>query len=57
MAAWPPALVLLAVIVMGGLPGWIFGVVLLPLPVAIAVAILNDGLYDLRRAANARCCG
>ena len=35
-----------------GLPGWIFGVVLLPLPVAIAVAILNHGLYDLRRAAH-----
>ena len=52
MAAWPPALVLLAVIVVGGLPGWIFGVVLLPLPVAIAVAILHHGLYDLRRAAN-----
>jgi len=52
MAVWPPALVLLAVIVVGGLPGWIFGVVLLPLPVAIAVAILNHGLYDLRRAAH-----
>ena len=35
-----------------GLPGWIFGVVLLPLPIAIAVAILNHGLYDLRRAAH-----
>ena len=52
MASWPPALVLLAVIVVGDLPGWIFGVVLLPLPVAIAVAILNHGLYDLRRAAH-----
>jgi signal transduction histidine kinase len=52
MAVWPPALVLLAVIVVGGLPGWIFGVVLLPLPVAIAVAILDHGLYDLRRAAH-----
>jgi signal transduction histidine kinase len=52
MAVWPPALVLLAVIVVGGLPGWIFGVVLLPLPVAIAVAILHHGLYDLRRGAH-----
>jgi signal transduction histidine kinase len=52
LAAWPPALVLLAVIVANGVPGWVFGVVLLPLPVAIAVAILNHGLYDLRRAAH-----
>jgi len=52
LAAWPPALVLLAVIFANGVPGWIFGVVLLPLPVAIAVAILNHGLYDLRRAAH-----
>jgi signal transduction histidine kinase len=50
LAAWPPALVLLAVIVANGVPGWIFGVVLLPLPVAVAVAVLNHGLYDLRRA-------
>src|SRR5208282_4633929 len=35
-----------------GVPAWIFGVVLLPLPVAIAVAILHHGLYDLRRAAS-----
>ena len=34
-----------------GVPGWIFGVVLVPLPIAIAVAILGHGLYDLRRAA------
>jgi hypothetical protein len=52
LAAWPPALVLLAVIVANGVPGWVFGVVLLPLPVAIAVAILSHGLYDLRRAAH-----
>src|SRR5689334_10559851 len=52
LAAWPPALVLLAVIAANGVPGWIFGVVLLPLPVAVAVAILNHGLYDLRRAAH-----
>ena len=35
-----------------GVPGWIFGVVLLPLPVAIAIAILHHGLYDLRRTAH-----
>jgi len=52
LAAWPPALVLLAVIAANGVPGWIFGVVLLPLPVAVAVAVLNHGLYDLRRAAH-----
>jgi signal transduction histidine kinase len=52
LAACPPALVLLAVILTGSVPGWIFGVALLPLPVAIAIAILSHGLYDLRRAAN-----
>src|SRR5689334_9739540 len=52
LAAWPPALALLAVIVANGVPAWIFGVVLLPLPVAVAVAVLNHGLYDLRRAAH-----
>ena len=52
MAACPPALVLLIILLANGVPGWLFGVVLLPLPVAIAVAILNHGLYDLRRAAN-----
>jgi signal transduction histidine kinase len=34
------------------LPRWTFAVAGLPLPVAIAVATLNHGLYDLRRAAN-----
>ena len=52
LAICPPALVLLAVIVIGPAPGWVFGLALLPLPVAIAVAILNHGLYDLRRAAH-----
>jgi signal transduction histidine kinase len=52
LAVGPPALVLLAVIVIGPLPGWVFALALLPLPVAIAVAILNHGLYDLRRAAH-----
>jgi signal transduction histidine kinase len=52
MAACPPALVLLIILPANGVPGWLFGIVLLPLPVAIAVAILNHGLYDLRRAAN-----
>ncbi len=52
LAACPPAVVLLIILLANGVPGWLFGVVLLPLPVAIAVAILNHGLYDLRRAAN-----
>jgi signal transduction histidine kinase len=51
LAACPPALVFLTIIVTNGVPGWIFGLVLLPLPTAIAVAILSHGLYDLRRAA------
>jgi signal transduction histidine kinase len=52
LAACPPALVLLAIMITNGVPGWLFGVVLLPLPVAIALAILSRGLYDLRRAAH-----
>ena len=52
LAACPPAVVLLIILLANGVPGWLFGVVLMPLPVAIAVAILNHGLYDLRRAAN-----
>jgi signal transduction histidine kinase len=51
LATWPPALVFLAILISDGVPGWIFGVVLLPLPAAIAVAVLHHGLYDLRRAA------
>jgi signal transduction histidine kinase len=51
LAACPPALVFLTILVTNGVPGWIFGLVLLPLPAAIAVAILSHGLYDLRHAA------
>ena len=36
----------------GGLPRWTFAVAALPLPIAIAIATLSHGLYDLRRAAN-----
>ncbi|MGH3445301.1 MAG: hypothetical protein ACRDPB_07990, partial [Nocardioidaceae bacterium] len=36
-----------------GVPGrWLFAVLGLPVPVAIAMATLNHGLFDLRRAAN-----
>ena len=51
LAIWPPALVFVAILINVGVPGWTFGVVLLPLPAAIAVAVLHHGLYDLRRAA------
>jgi signal transduction histidine kinase len=52
LATFPPALVFLAILLANGVPGWIFGVVLLPLPAAVAVAVLHHGLYDLRRAAH-----
>jgi signal transduction histidine kinase len=52
LATWPPAVVFLTILITNGVPGWIFAVVLLPLPAAIAVAILHHGLYDLRRAAH-----
>ena len=52
LAACPPALVFLAVLLANGVPGWVFGLVLLPLPIAIAIATLSHGLYDLRRAAH-----
>ena len=52
LAACPPAVVFVVIILSSGVPGWLFGVILLPLPVAIAVAILSRGLYDLRRAAH-----
>jgi signal transduction histidine kinase len=52
LAACPPAIVLVAVVAANGVPGWLFGAVLLPLPAAIAAATLGRGLYDLRRAAN-----
>src|SRR5581483_2433486 len=51
VAACPPVLLFLAILPANDVPGWLFGVVLIPLPVAIAVAILAHGLYDLRRAA------
>jgi len=52
LATFPPALVFLAILITNGVPGWIFGAVLLPLPAAAAAAILHHGLYDLRRAAH-----
>jgi signal transduction histidine kinase len=52
LATAPPALVFLSILITNGAPGWIFGVVLLSLPAAIAIAVLHHGLYDLRRAAH-----
>ena len=36
----------------GGPPRFVFSLAGLPLPIAVAVAVLNHGLYDLRQAAN-----
>jgi signal transduction histidine kinase len=47
-----PAVLLVAVIVANGVPGWMFAVAGLPLPAAIMTATLGQGLYDLRRAAH-----
>ena len=52
LATAPPALVFVSILITNGVPGWIFGVVLLSLPAAIATAVLHHGLYDLRRAAH-----
>jgi signal transduction histidine kinase len=52
LAACPPELAFLAIMISNGVPGWLFGIVLVPLPIAVAVAVLSHGLYDLRRAAH-----
>lgn len=52
LAACPPALVLGTVLVGLNAPAWLFGAVLVPLPIAIAIAVLGHGLYGLRHAAH-----
>jgi len=52
VAACLPALILIAIVIANGVPGWVFGVVLLPVPIAIAFAVLGRGLYDLRHVAH-----
>lgn len=45
-------LVIVSTTASGGAPRFVFALAELPLPVAVAAATLNHGLYDLRRAAN-----
>jgi signal transduction histidine kinase len=52
LACAAPAGVLLYVFFVGSVPPWVFGAAVVPLPVAIGVATLVHGLYDLRRAAH-----
>lgn len=52
LAACLPVMLLVVVLLANGVPGWAFGVAIVPLPIAIAFATLSHGLYDLRRAAN-----
>jgi signal transduction histidine kinase len=50
LAAVPPVGVVLLVLVTGNVAPWVFSLAELALPIAIAVAILGYGLFDLRRA-------
>jgi signal transduction histidine kinase len=52
VAACLPAVLLPLAVFAPGVPSWMFALVVLPLPIAIAVAVLTRGLYDLRRAAS-----
>jgi signal transduction histidine kinase len=46
------AIVVVTVVSNDGMPRFVFSLAVLPLVLAVAVATLNNGLYDLRRAAN-----
>ena len=50
LAACPPVLLVLWSVLVSPQPRWAFALAVLPFPVAIAVATLAFGLYDLRRA-------
>jgi signal transduction histidine kinase len=52
LAACLPPIVLVGAVLTNNVPGWVFAVAVVPLPLAIAAAVLSHGLYDLRRAAN-----
>jgi signal transduction histidine kinase len=52
LAAWPPVVLVLWSVLVAASPRWAFDVAVLPFPVAIGVATLAFGLYDLRRAAH-----
>ncbi|HWU22468.1 MAG TPA: sensor histidine kinase, partial [Nocardioides sp.] len=52
LAVCPPALLLPVAVFVPAVPSWTFALAIVPFPAAIGVAVLTQGLYDLRRAAS-----